>query len=80
MNEFKIGQTFDGSYPPMAAVWCNMNEADLVFNEEENKFKIVSRDPEKNRIAEEEKAKLAEALTKKTTKKKKSTKTKKTSE
>lgn len=79
MNEFKIGQTFDGSYPPMAAVWCNMNEADLVFNEEENKFKIVSRDPEKNKIAEEEEAKLAEVLNKKTTKKKKSTKTKKTS-
>lgn len=28
MNEnFYIGQIFDGKYPPMAAVWCNANNA-----------------------------------------------------
>ena len=28
MNEdFYIGQIFEGSYPPMAAVWCNANNA-----------------------------------------------------
>jgi len=24
---FKLGQTFDGIYPPEAAVWCNENNA-----------------------------------------------------
>ena len=26
-EEFYIGQIFDGKYPPMAAVWCNANNA-----------------------------------------------------
>lgn len=26
-QEFYIGQVFDGVYPPMAAVWCNANNA-----------------------------------------------------
>ena len=26
-NEFYIGQIFEGKYPPMAAVWCNQNNA-----------------------------------------------------
>lgn len=27
--EFKIGQTFKGTYPPEAAVWCNANNAHI---------------------------------------------------
>ena len=27
MNEFKIGQIFEGTYPPKAARWCNTNHA-----------------------------------------------------
>ena len=27
MNEFKIGQIFEATYPPEAAVWCNNNRA-----------------------------------------------------
>lgn len=27
MNEFKIGQIFEATYPPEAAVWCNSNNA-----------------------------------------------------
>ena len=29
MNEYHIGQTFDGVYPPAAAVWCNLNNAHI---------------------------------------------------
>ena len=27
--KFKIGQTFKGTYPPEAAVWCNANNAHI---------------------------------------------------
>ena len=27
MNDFEIGQIFEGSYPPKAAMWCNSNKA-----------------------------------------------------
>lgn len=27
--KFKIGQTFKGTYPPEAAVWCNTNNAHI---------------------------------------------------
>lgn len=30
--EFYIGQTFDGKYPPEAAVWCNNNNARIEKN------------------------------------------------
>lgn len=26
---YKIGQTFEGTYPPEAAVWCNANNAHI---------------------------------------------------
>lgn len=29
MNEYYIGQTFHGVYPPAAAVWCNLNNAHI---------------------------------------------------
>ena len=29
MNKFKIEQTFKGTYPPEAAVWCNANNAHI---------------------------------------------------
>ena len=29
MNKFKIGQTFKGTYPPEAAIWCNANNAHI---------------------------------------------------
>lgn len=30
--EFYIGQTFDGKYPPEAAIWCNKNNAHIEKN------------------------------------------------
>jgi archaellum component FlaC len=39
MKEFYIGQIFDGVYPPEAAIWCNLNNARIVTNEE-NKYAI----------------------------------------
>ena len=35
---FKIGQTFENSYPPEAAIWCNENNA--FIEREENLFVI----------------------------------------
>ena len=29
MSQYYIGQTFDGVYPPAAAVWCNINNAHI---------------------------------------------------
>ena len=29
MNKFKIEQTFKGTYPPEAAIWCNANNAHI---------------------------------------------------
>lgn len=29
MSQYYIGQTFDGVYPPAAAVWCNLNNAHI---------------------------------------------------
>lgn len=29
MSKYYIGQTFDGVYPPAAAVWCNLNNAHI---------------------------------------------------
>lgn len=34
-KEFYIGQIFNGSYPPMSAVWCNNNDAYIEEIEEE---------------------------------------------
>lgn len=29
MSQYYIGQTFEGVYPPAAAVWCNLNNAHI---------------------------------------------------
>jgi len=29
---YKIGQTFEGTYPPDAAVWCNENDMHIEFD------------------------------------------------
>lgn len=31
-ENYYIGQTFEGKYPPMAACWCNMNNAHIEAN------------------------------------------------
>lgn len=38
-QEFHIGQTFDGVYPPEAAIWCNANNA-FIEEIEERKYEI----------------------------------------
>lgn len=43
MNEYYIGQTFDGVYPPAAAVWCQANNAQIKVLD--GKYTIVERDP-----------------------------------
>lgn len=41
-QEFYIGQIFDGVYPPMAAVWCNANNAFIdVIGERRYEIKAV---------------------------------------
>ena len=39
MNKFKIEQTFKGTYPPEAAVWCNANNAHI--EKQEGQYIIV---------------------------------------
>ena len=43
MNEYYIGQTFDGVYPPAAAVWCNANNAHIEVLD--GKYTIVENAP-----------------------------------
>ncbi len=43
MNEYYIGQTYDGVYPPAAAVWCQANNAQIKVLD--GKYTIVERDP-----------------------------------
>lgn len=38
-EEFYIGQIFDGKYPPMAAVWCNANNA-FIEKIADNRYEI----------------------------------------
>ena len=38
--KFKIGQTFKGTYPPEAAVWCNANNAHI--EKQEGQYVIVA--------------------------------------
>ena len=33
MDEFSVGQAFEGDYPPEAAWWCNENECAIVEGE-----------------------------------------------
>lgn len=45
-EEFHIGQIFEGSYPPMAAVWCNQNNAFIdVIGEKRYEIKEVPPAP-----------------------------------
>lgn len=45
-EEFYIGQVFDGKYPPMAAVWCNRNNAFIdVIGEKQYEIKAVPEPP-----------------------------------
>lgn len=48
MNEnFYIGQIFEGSYPPDAAVWCNANNAFIdVIGTKKYEIKAVPEPPE----------------------------------
>lgn len=41
--KFKIGQTFKGTYPPEAAVWCNANNAHI--EEKDGQYVIVANAP-----------------------------------
>lgn len=40
---YKIGQTFKGTYPPEAAVWCNANSAHI--EQQGNDYVIVANAP-----------------------------------
>lgn len=48
MKEFKIGQIFEGTYPPEAARWCNANRA---YMEE---LAPVTREEERQELVREE--------------------------
>lgn len=43
MEEFEIGQVFDGRYPPKAAQWCNKNNAHIVDITPEGERKSIYR-------------------------------------
>ena len=51
MNKFKIGQTFKGTYPPEAAVWCNANNAHIEKQGEQ--YVIVANAPAPESTIEE---------------------------
>ena len=62
---FYVGQTFEGKYPPEAAVWCNANRA--YIEKQGNVYVIVGvPEPTAEELAEqaliEAKAKRAEAV------------------
>lgn len=40
MNTYEIGQTFEGTYPPEAAMWCNENRAFIVELEQQDDKRI----------------------------------------
>jgi hypothetical protein len=40
--DFYIGQTFEGKYPPQAAVWCNRNNAHI---EKQGNIYIIAANP-----------------------------------
>jgi len=60
MNEYYIGQTFDGVYPPAAAVWCNLNNAHIELVGDN--FAIVENAPAPEPTTEE-KVQVLEAET-----------------
>ena len=62
-QEFYIGQIFDGVYPPMAAVWCNTNNAFIdVIGERRYEIKAVPG-PTEEEIKQARIAELKELLT-----------------
>lgn len=48
---YKIGQTFKGTYPPEAAVWCNANNAHIEVKD--GKYIIVENAPAPEPTTEE---------------------------
>ena len=56
MNKFKIEQTFKGTYPPEAAVWCNANNAHI--EKQDGQYIIVANPPIPESTLEEQVAKL----------------------
>lgn len=58
-EEFYIGQIFEGKYPPMAAVWCNMNNA-YIDAIEEGRYEIKAiPEPSAPTKEEQERARAA---------------------
>lgn len=53
---YKIGQTFKGTYPPEAAVWCNANNAHIEVKD--GQYIIVANPPIPEPTLEEQVAKL----------------------
>lgn len=53
---FKIGQVFDGVYPPQAAVWCNANGAHIEM--QGGVYVIVANAPAPEPPLEEQVARL----------------------
>lgn len=43
-QEYYIGQVFEGKYPPMAAVWCNQNNA-FIEKIDDNRYEIKEVPP-----------------------------------
>ena len=56
MNKFKIEQTFKGTYPPEAAIWCNANNAHI--EAKDGQYIIVANPPIPEPTLEEQVAKL----------------------
>ena len=54
--KFKIGQTFKGTYPPEAAVWCNTNNVHI--EKQEGQYVIMANPPIPEPTLEEQVAKL----------------------
>lgn len=53
---YKIGQTFKGTYPPEAAVWCNANNAHI--EKQDGQYVIIANAPIPEPTLEEQVAKL----------------------
>lgn len=60
--EYYIGQVFEGSYPPMSAVWCNQNNAYIdVIGDHRYEIKAVPG-PTEEEIKQQRIAELKEEL------------------
>jgi hypothetical protein len=44
-NQFEIGQSFSGKYPPEAAMWCNANGATMEYDSETGIYTIAAIPP-----------------------------------